>query len=199
MHECHNFNFGVDVFLCMIGTVFHELSLHVVMVTLLPSGLVQWAVLALCIYAFGSRRITSVLCRKALPQSFIGLFILSSKSPCRSLCCTHRVWQSMCLSFPRPCRAHTPIAAAESVQTRAGCLMPRSVIHERCPRAIPAARTTPWNSASPELSATQACVATHVLIVCFPTTKHLPEVDLRVRTQPAWSVSLYKPMCDAFW
>ena len=44
----------------------------------------------------------------------------------RTACCTHRVWVSKCLIPPIPCRAHMPIAALESVQTRTGNLKPKS-------------------------------------------------------------------------
>ena len=113
-------------------------------------------------------------------------------APSLTFPCTHSDWVSTWRSFPSPDREPIPMAALEPVQTLTGTFAyPRSGKITWCPRAIPAARTTPCSSASPLERDTDACVELHVLSTCSPRRKTPPEVLFLVRKQPAQSVSLY--------
>ena len=67
------------------------------------------------------------------------------------------------------------------------------------PSPMPTARMTPYCSASPLLSARLTWVADQHLVTCEPIIRRPPDVDLRVRTHSAQSVSEYTSMDDALW
>ena len=100
-------------------------------------------------------------------------------------CCNQRLWHSRCLSSPKPCLAEVPISAELSVQMRMGTSRPASLKSACWPRPTPAARTTPYYSASPLLGTRLAWANDQNLVPCEPIIMHHPEVDLRVLTHPA--------------
>ena len=79
--------------------------------------------------------------------------------------------------------------AVESVQTLSLYFAPKSLSSDRIPIPAAVAVVTPTISASPEDNEIDGWVLLQDLRRCPPSIAQPPEVDLRVRRQPAQSVS----------
>ena len=149
-----------------------------------PSSKTRFA-LAVC---FSRRSRATFLVRMSAGFSAPATFS-SVKSLERNRSWTQRSDTAKCRTLPSPRLRQMPIAAAASEKISMDQINPRSAATACIPNEWLAPLHTPTNSASAELKVTVDWVLDQWRIRCPPCIIIPPEVERRVTTQPAKSVS----------